>query len=51
MPHGSPPELPEYLKNRPRGIKTIGELVDFKFARFGGDLSRLYFGPWRGDVD
>jgi uncharacterized protein len=33
------------------GEPHIGELVDFKFARFGGDLSRLYFGPWRGDVD
>ena len=35
------------FRARPR----IGDLVDFKFARFDGGLSRLYFGPWPGDGD
>jgi uncharacterized protein len=29
----------------------IGDLVDFKFARFRAGLSRLYFAPWSDDGD
>lgn len=51
-------ELPNHDRIRLVGIlhgfagePRIEDLVDFKFAPFGEGLSRLYFGPWRGDVD
>lgn len=49
-------ELPKYDGIRMVGMvmgftgePRIGDLVDFKFARFKGGLSRLYFAPWVGD--
>jgi uncharacterized protein len=51
-------ELPGYDRIRLVGFlqgfagkPRIDDPVDFKFARFGRDLARLYFGPWHGDVE
>ena len=49
-------ELPDHDRIRLVGFlhgftrgPRIGDRVDFKFARFNGGLSRLYFTPWSGN--